>query len=134
MNHSSSRKAFECAAEPSKRPSPFSLRLSFEERAELERLADGAPLGAYIKSKIFVNGTGARSRVKQVDRAALAKILSSIGQSRVPQNLNQIAKAANIGALPVSPELEDELRLACAEIKALRSTLMAALGKREGAS
>ena len=32
---------------------PFSLRLSFEERARLEELADGQPLGAYIRSRLL---------------------------------------------------------------------------------
>ena len=36
-----------------KTPPPFSLRLSFEERAKLEEAANGLPLGAYVKAKLF---------------------------------------------------------------------------------
>ncbi|WP_171098166.1 hypothetical protein [Ruegeria sp. HKCCD7255] len=36
-----------------KTPAPFSLRLTFEERAKLEEAANGLPLGAYIKAKLF---------------------------------------------------------------------------------
>ena len=32
---------------------PFSLRLTFEERALLEQAAGDMPLGAYIRSKLF---------------------------------------------------------------------------------
>lgn len=37
----------------SKRQAPFSLRLTEVERAELTEKADGEPLGAYIKSRLF---------------------------------------------------------------------------------
>lgn len=130
MNHFDSKQIFNHAASP-KRPAPFSLRLSFEERSELERLADGMPLGAFIKSRIFVGGAGSRLRTRQVDRKALAKILAAIGRSRVPQNLSQIARAANTGTLPVTPELEEELHVACGEIVSLRAEIMSAIGKRE---
>jgi hypothetical protein len=36
-----------------KREAPFSLRLSFEERAALRKAAGGVPLGAYIKAILF---------------------------------------------------------------------------------
>jgi len=39
--------------EKKKREAPFSLRLTFEERAQLEAAAGGEPLGAYIKSVLF---------------------------------------------------------------------------------
>lgn len=32
---------------------PFSLRLNFEERAQLERDAAGLSLGAYVRERIF---------------------------------------------------------------------------------
>lgn len=36
-----------------KAPSPFSLRLPFEERAKLEAAANGVPLGTYIKAVLL---------------------------------------------------------------------------------
>jgi hypothetical protein len=36
-----------------KREAPFSLRLTFDERAKLEAAANGVPLAAYIKAKLF---------------------------------------------------------------------------------
>nr|WP_321361382.1 plasmid mobilization relaxosome protein MobC [uncultured Hyphomonas sp.] len=114
-----------------RRDAPFSLRLSEEERVQLKASADGQPLGAYIKSRLF-SGAQYRSRARQVDREALGKVLGALGQSRISQNLNQIAKAANIGALPVTPELVEELHETCAELKSLRQDIMAALGLRGG--
>ena len=43
-------------------------------------------------------------------------------------NLNQLAHAANIGALDCDEQVRDELIAACADIKALRQMLVAALG------
>ena len=128
------RLAFKAAApepEPAKRLAPFSLRLTQDERAELEAKADGMPLGTYIKSRLFQSGKGARTRMRQTDRKALAAVLGAIGQSRIPQNLHQIAKAANLGVLPVTQGLEAELHATCAELKDLRTLILTALDLQE---
>ena len=41
------------ARKPRKRPSPFSIRLTEDERTRLVVEAAGAPLGAYIKAKVL---------------------------------------------------------------------------------
>ncbi len=38
-------------------PAPFSLRLTFEERAALEQAAGDMPLGAYIRDQVLRDGT-----------------------------------------------------------------------------
>jgi hypothetical protein len=48
----------------------------------------------------------------------------------MPQNMNQLAKAANIGTLPVNDETTRELTRACEDIAAMRRMLMQALGMR----
>jgi hypothetical protein len=121
------------AANPKKKPreAPFSLRLSFEEKALLRAAANGVPLGAYIKAKLFdepLEKVRRRNTNPVKDHEALGRVLGALGQSRLSQNLNQIARAANMGSLPVSPELEDELRQACADVEALRKELLRALG------
>ena len=115
---------------------PFSLRLTFEERARLEQLAGDEPLGAYIKRKVF-DGKGAgtkraRSRTRKPikDEQKLAHVLAMLGQSRLANNLNQLAKAAHIGTLPVLPDTEREIRKACADIALMRRELLRALGHR----
>lgn len=120
-----------------KREAPFSLRLTFEERARLEAAANGVPLGAYIKAVLF-NGDLTKVRRRNAnptqDDAALARVLAALGQSRISSNLNQLARAVNTGTLPVHPETEEELRSACAEIAAIRHELLRALGKTGGPS
>lgn len=110
---------------------PFSLRLTFEERQRLEAEAGDMPLGAFIRKRLLGDGAAQRKRkgnspVK--DKAALARVLGALGQSRLSSNLNQLAKAVNTGSLPVTPETEDDLKAACRDIAALRVDLLRALG------
>lgn len=119
------------AIQGGKRIAPFSLRLSEAERARLTAEAGGAPLGAYIKVKLLGGTVPARMRRSGLaveDRQALGKALALLGQSRLANNLNQLAHLANIGALPVSPEIESELQNAVKEVRAMRRLLVSALG------
>jgi len=113
-----------------KRPSPVSVRLDDNEKAELKAKASGMPLGTYIKACLF-GGRSTYARRHAVDREALAQALGKLGQSRLASNLNQIAKAANLGTLPVTPDLTKELNEACQEVRTLRRTLIAALGLKD---
>lgn len=118
-------------------PPPFSLRLTFEERARLERDAAGMSLGAYIRSRLFgddVPPRRTRGKFPVKDKAALAKVLAALGASRLSQNINQLARAVNIGAFPVTPETDAELRDACRAVAELRDELLRALGKTLGAA
>lgn len=117
-----------------KYPPPVSLRLTPEERERLERDANGERLSAYIRSRIFSGPNGKpapRRREPTHDQKMLAQILAKLGQSHIASNLNQLAKAANSGSLPVTPETRDELNAAYEEVGAIRSLLMAALGVKE---
>lgn len=112
-------------------PAPFSLRLTFEERAALEQAAGDMPLGAYIRSQVLQDGKARkRRRYKRPvkDHQVLGQLLGILGEARLANNLNQLAKAANTGSLPVTPETEKALREGCAEIHQMRSLLMRALG------
>ncbi|MGE3992572.1 plasmid mobilization relaxosome protein MobC [Pseudorhodoplanes sp.] len=62
------------------------------------------------------------------DGEPLGRLLALLGQSRIANNLNQLAKAANQGALPVTVEVEADLRAACAEVFEMRLLLLRALG------
>lgn len=120
-----------------KRPAPFSLRLTMEERARLIAEAKGAPLGAYIKAKLTgapVPASMRRSGLTVEDRAALAKALALLGQSRISGNLNQLARLGHIGALPMTPETEDELRATLDDVRSIRRLLMSALGLKPEAA
>lgn len=118
----------------SKKPTPFSLRLSFEERARLEQDASGMALGAYIRDRLFGEDAAprqTRGHFPVKDYAALGRVLAALGQSRLSSNLNQLAKAVNTGSLPVTPETEKELRQACKDVQAMRRDLLIALGLHE---
>ncbi|SMO51926.1 mobilisation protein (MobC) [Thalassovita litoralis] len=114
-----------------KTPPPFSLRLNKDERAKLEVAAAGMPLGPFIKAKLFdsdLTPRRTRGQAPVKDHAALARALGLLGNLRLANNLNQLAKAANKGALPLSPEVEEELFATCAAVLAIRMELMKALG------
>jgi len=114
-------------------PRPFSVRLSLAERQRLEREAGSRPLGAYIRERLLGADTEQRkiSRKPKVDEQSIAQLLAALGRLRLSQNLNQIAKAAHMGALPVTKDLTRELHEACADVKAMRADLIAALGLKE---
>lgn len=130
MTSSSLTKSFHSSAKK-KRLAPFSLRLTQEERMQLESAAGEMALGAYIKSRLFGETIPRmrKARRPSVDRKILSEALGKLGQSRLPQNMNQIAKAANLGTLPVLPETEEEIRQACYDIAVMRMMIMKALGK-----
>ena len=109
---------------------PFSLRLTFEERAKLERDAAGMALGAYIRSRLLDPETVAprkRGKFPVKDHKLLAQLLAMLGQSRLANNVNQLAKAANTGSLPVTPETEEALLTAVHEVTRMRQLLIEAL-------
>jgi len=120
-----------------KKPTPFSLRLSFDERARLEQDASGMALGAYIRDRLFGEEAAprqTRGHFPVKDYAALGRVLAALGQSRLSNNLNQLAKAVNTGSLPVTPETEADLRQACKDVQAMRRDLLIALGLQETGS
>lgn len=111
-------------------PNPFSLRLTFEERAQLEQDAAGMALGAYVRERLFgdnVTPRKTRGKFPVKDHEALGRVLAALGASRVSNNLNQLAKAVNTGSLPVTPETELDLTEACAAIQEMRRELLSAL-------
>lgn len=117
------------------RAAPFSLRLSPVEKDYLRKKAGKTPLGAYIKAKTFADGDpaeGRRSGLAVEDRRAMAQALALLGSGRYASNLNQIAHAAHIGALPIGPELEDELRAACRHVAEVKTLLIQAIGLKQG--
>ncbi len=110
---------------------PFSLRLTFEERAQLEKDSEGMSLGAYVRSRLFDSeAPKRRTRGKHPvkDHTELGKLLGELGRSRIANNLNQLAKAANSGSLEVSPDTEQAIQDSCGDIRWIRRSLIVALG------
>ena len=106
------------------------FRTTAAEKTRLLELAGRQPLGAYIRSQLLGGDVRPRKkhRTPKRDDVILCKVLAALGNTRLSSNLNQIAKAANRGALPVTEELVLDLESAALDIRAMRMALMMALG------
>lgn len=115
-----------------KKPTPFSLRLSVEERQLLEELAGTKPLGAYIRETLLSNAKPRRGRTSRPkeDNIILAQILAELGASRIPNNLNQLARAANTGSLLVTDDVLKDLNEAIQNVSFIKEILIKTLGLR----
>ena len=117
--------------EPKKKAPRITLRLTEEELAKLKNLSGGISLSAYIRKCLFGKDTvprKMRARVPVKDQEALAQVLGLLGQTRIANNLNQIAYEANCGSLLMDEETENEMKMACAHIAWIRVKLIEALG------
>ncbi len=112
-----------------KYPAPFSLRLSTQEREDITKLADGQPLGQFIRDAILKHGKRpAPRRTPHIHEIKLlAELLGALGQSRIASNINQLAKAANSGSLPVNDEVLQGLKDAVSAIQWMRTCLIKAM-------
>lgn len=123
----------EAAERPSSRRKtiPVTLRLTEQERTELEELAAGMTLSAYIRACVFAQEEKRRKRrPKNVvdDKRSVAEALALLGQSRIASNLNQLAYQANIGALVIEERERTKIEEAYTYVLTLRALLVAALG------
>jgi hypothetical protein len=110
--------------------SPLSIRFTEDEKARLRVLAGSKPLGRFVRERALGAETEPRARADGPvkDAEPLGRLLALLGQSRLANNLNQIARAANQGSLPVTAEVEADLQQACAAIFEMRRLLLRALG------
>lgn len=112
--------------------SPLVIRLTSDERTRLEELAVGLTLSAYVRACVF--GAEAKRRKRRpkdavADKKAAAGALALLGQSRIANNLNQLAYHANIGALEIGESERAKIDEAYAHVLAIRTLLVSALGK-----
>lgn len=111
-------------------PFPVSLRLTFEEKARLDHDATGMSLSGYIRHRLFdPENPPQRVRGKHPvkDQRSLALVLGMLGQSRIANNLNQLARSANSGSLPFTPETEAAILEAARDVAEIRRLLIQAL-------
>jgi hypothetical protein len=117
---------------------PFSIRLSEDERRLLLREAGKLSLGAHIRQKLFGDEplqrpsrkSSAKRREPGGNQKALGQALALLGRSELCGSLQAIARSAVMGALPVTPELVQELQAAIVHVRAMRVALMEPLGIR----
>lgn len=109
---------------------PYSFRMTAEEYQRLCEAAGSRTISDYIRRQLLGNNVAQRAfRRRPVEGDEILSILlSELGRSRLSSNLNQLAKAVHSGSLPVSPETEQAILEACAEIKAMSNNLTKALG------
>ena len=107
-----------------KRTPPFSMRLSDDERTEIERRASiaGLSIAGYCKSVILNKPPPRKSRRASIDQIELSRLLGELG--RVGSNLNQIARQLNMGASVEVPEVQEALN----DLAETRAAIMTALG------
>ncbi|MBI1208178.1 MAG: hypothetical protein GC191_12945 [Azospirillum sp.] len=131
--------AFRKAAHPPckrKGPPPVTVRLSQAEYDRLKHDAGVLTMAAYIRLTLFGEGEIAPHRKPYTRKATspsaeltmIGKMLGGLGQSEIAASLADIAGAAKIGALPLSPDVEAAITEACAAVQDMRTRLIAALG------
>ena len=112
---------------------PLSLRLTFEERAIIEKQAAGLSLNAYIRSCLFDGKPSprkTRGKFPVKDHQLLGQILGQLGASEISANIETLCDACRSGSLPVTPETQNALFQASADIREIRAMLMKGLGVR----
>ncbi len=108
----------------------YQIRFSQEERQKLEKWANGRPIAAYIKDVLFVEERKPERTHGLIieDRKLFGKALGFLGKSRLANNINQLAKAANSGSLPLDDETKAAILKSANSILWLRRTFMRAMG------
>lgn len=113
----------------------ISIRVTPQERNHLDTLAAGRTLSDYGR-ECMLGKEAAPRKIQHKnpirDQELISRVLSMLGASRIASNLNQLAKAVNLGMLTLPPELESLLRKACLAVLQMRDMLMQSLGKRGG--
>ena len=114
----------------------LTLRMTRDVRARLQEAATaaGMALGPYIIWRAHgsvMPQPKAKRRVVIQDQQAFARLLGLLGASRMPSNLNQLAKAANSGSLPIDADTLSKLNQALDDISFMRGLLITALGSEE---
>lgn len=107
------------------------LRLSSDDHIRLKEMADGMALATFIRAKALdeqLPSKKERSPVSVKDKQAISQILGLLGQSRIANNLNQLAYHANVGSLAMDDVTREQIEESHEQIVFIRQTLLAALG------
>ena len=112
----------------------ITLRLSEEEDELLRQRASGLTISAYVRECLFGEHVSKRRRKSYApvkDQIALAQLLALLGESRLANNLNQLAYQANTGNLDVDEHVEAQLDEMYDHVVSMRETLIRTLGLLE---
>lgn len=117
-------------------PPPFSIRFSNQERERLKRDSGKLSMTAHIRQKLFGDDVEPRKLTRkraqpEIDYVMLGQILGLLGKSELASSLCLLAVAAKSGSLPVSDEVEEEIKTACTHVDDMRVLLIQALGIKD---
>ncbi|MEM8597599.1 MAG: hypothetical protein AAGF76_14170 [Pseudomonadota bacterium] len=89
-------------------------------------------MSSYVRWRLFDDPRSRTSKRAGAisDEKALGRVLSAMGRSPQTGTLKGILAACDEGTLVMGPEAEGALRVACANIAAMRADLIQALGLR----
>ena len=109
----------------------ITLRLTADEMAKLKHLSANMTVSAYIRKCIFGKKEAPRKKRLKApvkDHEALAKVLGKLGESRIANNLNQMAYEAHCGSLLLDQQTFNQIQEAYEHVCSMRLHLLDALG------
>lgn len=108
-----------------KRARHLTIRLTEEERAQIDADAEAAGLTIGSHARNILLGVPAPRQVRRppVERRELARLLGELG--KVGSNLNQLARESNEG----TPPYKREVLAVLASLLAVRDAVLVALGR-----
>lgn len=114
-------------SEKRQRSAAIGVRLTSEERAELDRRADAAGLtaSAYLRACGLGDAGPRAARKPPVAKQEMVRILGQLG--KIGSNLNQLARAVNRGADPNG--LADDIKAAVVAMAEIHAAATRALGR-----
>ena len=115
----------------------LTLRLAASERQRLDTEAKSFDLSTAAYVRFLVASDEVQRKLAAVferrqQRAEYAHILRILGQSRIANNLNQIAYAINTGTFIFSPDVVAQINEAYEAILYIRSLLIQSQGLKTG--
>lgn len=119
-----------------KRPSPVSVRFSEAELDRLKAEAGARSLNGHIRHRLFGSNTKTRRAASSArpDTALLSRLLRNLGDWDLTWALKELELGVDEGVILLDVETCNALREPCADIAAMRSAVMRALGLRNQAN
>lgn len=112
-------------------PRRITLRLTEDEDAKLRQLCEGMTVSAYVRQRLFgddVDRRRRRSRIPVQNQQALAQVIGLLGETRIANNLNQLAYHANTGTLLIDEQTTAQINEGYEHVCFMRDALIDALG------
>ncbi len=143
VSQSNLKQAFNKQAKPLKQRKsakstlPVSIRVTAQEKRELQQMAGVKPISSYIRQRLFGDAVAARpkqylkkQRQPRIDHVEIARLLGMFGKSQLATSMLALSLAVQAGELQVTAEVASQIECACNDIKDIRSSLVMALGMK----